>query len=40
MERAGSLPTGTLGAMYELMGDAAHPAFRDVLALAKQVVKG
>jgi membrane protein DedA with SNARE-associated domain len=40
MERAGSLPTGTLGALYELMGDAAHPAFREVLALAKMVVKG
>ncbi len=39
MERAGALPTGTLGAMYELMGDAAHPAFKDVLALAKQVQK-
>jgi hypothetical protein len=39
MERAGALPTGTLGAMYELMGDAAHPAFKDILALAKQVQK-
>ena len=39
MERAGSLPTGTLGAMYELMGDAGHPAFREILALAKLVPK-
>jgi nicotinamidase-related amidase len=40
MERAGSLPTGTLGAMYELMGDAGHPAFREILTLAKLVPKG
>lgn len=40
MERAGALPTGTLGAMYELLGDAAHPQFREILALAKQVPKG
>ena len=39
MERAGALPTGTLGAMYELVGDAADPRFREILALAKQVVK-
>ena len=40
MERAGALPTGTLGAMYELLGDATHPQFKDILALAKQVPKG
>jgi hypothetical protein len=39
MERAGSLPTGTLGAMYELVGDAADVRFKDILALAKQVRK-
>jgi nicotinamidase-related amidase len=39
MERAGALPTGTLSAMYELLGDAAHPSFRDILALAKLVPK-
>ena len=39
MERAGALPTGTLGAMYELVGDASHPSFRELLALAKQVQK-
>jgi len=37
IERAGSLPTGTLSAIYELMADARHPAFRACLALAKQV---
>lgn len=39
MERAGSLPTGTLGAMYELVADAADVRFKDILALAKQVRK-
>lgn len=40
MERAGALPTGTLGAMYELVADAAAPSFREILALAKAVPKG
>jgi hypothetical protein len=31
--------TGTLGAMYELVGDAADPRFREILSLAKQVAK-
>jgi hypothetical protein len=39
MDRAGALPTGTLGAMYELIGDASHPSFRDILDLAKRVPK-
>lgn len=39
MELAGAVPTGTLGAMYELVADAADPRFRGILALAKQVVK-
>jgi hypothetical protein len=39
MERAGAVPSGTLGAMYELLGDAAHPKFRDLLQLAKLVPK-
>ena len=30
---------GTLGAMYELVGDAADVRFKDILALAKQVRK-
>lgn len=37
MERAGALPTGVLSALYELMGDAQHPSFREVLPLAKSV---
>lgn len=37
IERAGSMPTGCLASIYELMGDARHPAFRSCLALAKQV---
>lgn len=39
MERAGAVPSGTLGAMYELLADAAHPKFRDLLQLAKLVPK-
>jgi nicotinamidase-related amidase len=39
MERAGALPTGTLSSMYELLGDASHPLFRDILPIAKQVPK-
>jgi hypothetical protein len=39
MERAGALPTGTLSSMYELLGDASHPLFRDILPIAKQVRK-
>ncbi len=37
MERSGSVPTGTLAAIYEWLGDATHPAFRECLALAKMV---
>ena len=37
MERAGAVPTGTLSALYELMGDAQHPQFKAVLPLAKMV---
>jgi nicotinamidase-related amidase len=39
MEQAGAVPTGTLGAMYELVADAADPRFREILSLAKQVEK-
>lgn len=35
MERAGALPTGVLSALYELMGDAQHPRFRECLQLVK-----
>lgn len=38
MERAGAVPTGVLSAMYELMGDSRHPAFKACLTLAKRVV--
>ena len=37
MERSGATPTGVLSVMYELMGDSAHPAFRSLLELAKEV---
>lgn len=37
MERAGAVITGVMAAMYELLGDAAHPAFRGCLELAKAV---
>ncbi len=35
MERAGAMPTGVLSAVYELMGDAQHPRFRECLPLVK-----
>ncbi|MSR45271.1 MAG: isochorismatase family protein [Phycisphaerales bacterium] len=38
MERAGSIPTGVLSALYELMGSCDHSAFRAILPLAKTVV--
>ena len=38
MERAGSIPTGVVSALYELMATAEHPAFRSMLPLAKAVV--
>lgn len=37
MQQAGAILTGVMSAMYELMGDAAHPAFRGCLELAKAV---
>jgi nicotinamidase-related amidase len=37
MERAGAVVTGVMSAMYELLGDAGHPAFRGCLSLAKAV---
>lgn len=40
MERAGSIPTGVISSMYELMEDATHPAFRTLLKLAKAVNTG
>ena len=35
MERAGAVPSGVLGAAYELLGDAAHPEFKAVLGIVK-----
>lgn len=35
MERAGAVPSGVLGAAYELLGDAAHPQFKAVLGIVK-----
>lgn len=37
MERAGSLPTGVLSCMYELLGDSTNPAFKRCLDLAKAI---
>lgn len=34
-ERAGAVPSGVLGAAYELLGDASHPQFRQVLGVVK-----
>ncbi len=38
MERAGSIPTGVVSALYEMMGTCENPAFRAMLPLAKAVV--
>jgi nicotinamidase-related amidase len=35
MERAGAVPSGVLGACYEILGDAAHPQFKAVLGVVK-----
>ena len=35
MQRAGAVPTGALSAIYELMGDAAHPQFKACLEMVK-----
>jgi nicotinamidase-related amidase len=37
MERAGGVLSGVLSAMYELLGDASHPAFGACLELAKMI---
>lgn len=37
MQRAGAVLSGTLGATYELLGDAADPSFKTCLALVKGV---
>jgi len=35
MERAGAVPSGVLGAAYELLADAANPHFKSVLGVVK-----
>ncbi|MFM7261582.1 MAG: isochorismatase family protein, partial [bacterium] len=35
MERAGAVPSGVLGACYEILADAAHPQFKAVLGVVK-----
>jgi nicotinamidase-related amidase len=40
MVRAGAALTGTLGATYELLGDASDPAFRACLGIVKSVRHG
>ncbi|MDZ4755947.1 MAG: isochorismatase family protein [Phycisphaerae bacterium] len=37
MEGAGAVRSGTLGATYELLGDAANPRFKACLSIVKQV---
>ena len=37
MEAAGAIPTGILSALYELMADKQHPAFKSCLELVKLV---
>ncbi|MDA1007983.1 MAG: isochorismatase family protein [Planctomycetota bacterium] len=37
MESAGAVSSSVIGALYELMQDANHPAFRSVLVAAKRV---
>ncbi|MEY3022247.1 MAG: hypothetical protein RIS86_1445 [Planctomycetota bacterium] len=37
-ERAGAIPSGVLGAAYEILGDASHPLFKAVLGLVKTLV--
>ncbi|MSR29321.1 MAG: isochorismatase family protein [Phycisphaerales bacterium] len=38
MERAGSIPSGALSSLYEMMGSCEHPAFRAMLPIAKGIV--
>jgi nicotinamidase-related amidase len=37
MSRAGAVLTGVISTMYELLGDARHPAFRSCLELARAI---
>lgn len=38
MERAGSIPTGAISALYELMHSCEHPAFKRMLPIAKDIL--
>lgn len=40
MQRAGCVVTGIVSAMYELMQNSTHPAFRTCLGLAKEATAG
>jgi len=37
MSEAGTIRTGAMSAIYEILGDATHPRFREVLGLAKRL---
>jgi nicotinamidase-related amidase len=39
MQAAGAVTTGVMSAMYELLRDANHPAFRPCLELAKSIIR-
>ncbi len=38
METAGSIPTGVVSSLYEMMGTCDHPSFRSILPFAKAAV--
>ena len=40
MQTTGAVPTGTLSAIYELLGDAQHPKFKACLELVKGLLGG
>ena len=40
MTRAGAVVTGVISAMYELLGESTHPAFKECLGLAKACIGG
>lgn len=39
MARSGAILTGVMSALYELLGDSTHPAFRTCLDLAKTIIQ-
>lgn len=38
MQKSGAIVTGVLSAMYELLGESTHPAFKSCLELAKSLI--